>query len=71
MEEGLGFGGEAGGEVGVEVACEEDGLEEHQADGPDGGAPAEPGEDRLGEQGLHLEQQERAQEDRDGVRCVT
>ena len=53
--------------VGVRVAGEERGLEEHEARGPDGRRSAEPRQDLLRHHRLHQEQQERGQEDRGGV----
>ncbi|TMA29850.1 MAG: hypothetical protein E6J87_19460 [Deltaproteobacteria bacterium] len=55
-------------QVCVEISREQTALEEDQAGGPRGGQPAVPRDDELPHQRLDLEQQERAEEDRDGVR---
>ena len=53
--------------MGVGIAGEQERLEEQQADGPDSGRTAEPRQDRLGDHGLDLEEEEGACEDRGGV----
>src|SRR5207237_1902171 len=55
-------------DIGVGVAGEQHALEEDQAGGPDRGRAAEPGQDLLGDDRLHQEQQERRREDRRRVR---
>ena len=50
--------------VRVGVTAESSDLEEEHATGPDGGRAAEPGQDQFGDEGLHLEQQEGAEENR-------
>jgi len=52
--------------VGIRVAPQQHQLEEHHADGPDRGVAAEPGQDLLGDDRLHQEQQEGAGEDGGG-----
>ena len=54
-------------QCGVRVAGEQHDLEEHQADGPHRARAAEPGQDLLGDERLHQEQQHGAREDRRGV----
>jgi hypothetical protein len=51
-------------QVGVEISQQEHHLEEEEAGGPDGGRATKPGQDDLGDDGLHLEEQEGAQQDR-------
>ncbi len=53
--------------VRIDVAGEQQHLEKEHADRPHGGAAAEPGEDHLGDERLHLEEHKGAQENRDGV----
>ncbi len=57
----------ARGPVRIGVACEQQGLEEHEAGSPHRGRAAEPRQDLLGDDRLDQEQQERAREDREGV----
>ena len=51
-------------EVCVQIAAEQQRLEEQHTGRPDGRRPAEPGQDRLAHHRLHLKQQKRAQENR-------
>ena len=53
--------------VRIDVAGEQQHLEKEHADRPHRRAAAEPGQDDLGDERLHLEEQEGAQENRDGV----
>ncbi len=50
--------------VGVKIAQQEHHLEKEETGGPDGGRPAEPGQDDLGDYRLHLEEQEGAHQNR-------
>ena len=50
--------------MGVGIAGQQHRLEEQQADAPDGGGSSEPGQDEPAHDGLDLEQQESAEEDR-------
>src|SRR6185312_6178186 len=62
MDECLAAAGTAVDPVRVGVAAEKRHLEKEHTGGPDGGRPAEPWQDQLGDQGLHLEEKERAQQ---------
>ena len=65
MDAGLDAGLEvARQQVGVEIAQQENHLEEEEAGGPDGGRSPKPGQDDFGDDRLHLEEQEGAQQDR-------
>ena len=48
--------------VGVQIARQQHQLEEQQADGPHGRRAAEPGQNHLGDDRLHLKQQKGADE---------
>ena len=52
----------AGGNVGVPIAEQQCGLEEHQAGGPDGGGASEAWKNQLGEQWLQQEKEKCAEE---------
>ncbi len=54
-------------EMRIGVAREQQRLEEHHRHRPHRGRAAEPRQHHLGEQGLHREQQQRADEDRRGI----
>jgi len=53
---------EAHDPVRIEIAQQQEHLEEQHAGGPHRGRAAEPGQDHLADDGLHLEQQEGAEE---------
>ena len=53
-------------QVRVSIACQQQDLEEKHASGPDGWASTKPGQDRLANQWLNLEQKKRADEYRSG-----
>ena len=53
--------------VRIDVTAEQQHLEKEHAHRPHRGAPPEPRKDHLGDKGLHLEEQEGAQENHDGV----
>ena len=46
------------GSVGISVTAQQHELEEEQASGPDARTATEPGQNKLGDKGLHLEQKE-------------
>ena len=53
-------------EMRISVPSQEHALKEQHANRPDSGASTKPGQDKAAHHGLHLEQQESAQEDRGG-----
>jgi hypothetical protein len=52
--------------VGVRISGQQGGLEKQQADAPDGRGAPKPGQEKPAQDGLNLEQQKGAQEDRYG-----
>ncbi len=53
--------------MGIAIATEHTGLEEHQGRAPDGRGAAEPGQNDFRDQRLNQEQQTRADDHSDGV----
>jgi hypothetical protein len=53
--------------MGIQIPEQQHHLEKQQAGGPDRGRSAEPGQNNLRDHRLHLEQQERGNENREGV----
>ena len=57
-----------GKEVGIEIACQEQKLEDKHVGGPNGGGTSEPREDVFADDELHLKEEKGAEKDGGGER---